>query len=205
MQGKFCTNDTDQEKLKKYRKVIDHCYYTGKYRGAAHDICNLRYKVQQEIPVVIHNGSKQGYHLIVKELAEEFKNDFNCLGGNTEKHITFSIPIKKENIDRKITTYKIKFIDSYRFTERSLANLVDNLSEVNNKDSKRCMEKIYIKPECQYIKHKKNKLIYKCKICHDMSYKPVSGLIERFPSVYKFCKKDLNKFVLLLKKKCLSL
>ena len=33
-----------------------------------------------------------------------------------------------------------------------------------------------------------------------MSYMPVSGLIERFPSVYKFCKKDLNKFVLLLEK-----
>ena len=30
---------------KKYRKVRDHCHYTGKYRGAAHDICNLRYKI----------------------------------------------------------------------------------------------------------------------------------------------------------------
>ena len=27
---------------KKYQKVRDHCHYTGKYRGAAHDICNLR-------------------------------------------------------------------------------------------------------------------------------------------------------------------
>ena len=85
--------------------------------------------------------------------------------------------------------------------ERSLANLVDNLSEINNKDCKRCMKKKkQIKSECQYIKHKKNKLICKCKKCDDMSYMPVSGLIERFPSVYKFCKKDLNKFVLLLEK-----
>ena len=27
---------------KKYHKVKDHCYYTGEYRGASHDICNLR-------------------------------------------------------------------------------------------------------------------------------------------------------------------
>ena len=30
---------------KKYHKVRDHCHYTGKYRGAAHDICILRYKI----------------------------------------------------------------------------------------------------------------------------------------------------------------
>ena len=37
---------------KKNFKVKDHCHYTGKYRGAAHDICNLRYKTPKEIPVV---------------------------------------------------------------------------------------------------------------------------------------------------------
>ena len=38
-------------------KVRDHCHYTGKYRGAAHNICNLRYKAPKEIPIVFHNGS----------------------------------------------------------------------------------------------------------------------------------------------------
>ena len=42
---------------KKNYKVRDHCHYTGKYRGAAHNICNLRYKIPKEIPVVFHNGS----------------------------------------------------------------------------------------------------------------------------------------------------
>ena len=42
---------------KKYHKVRDHCHYTGKYRGAAHDICNVRYKIPKEIPVLFHNGS----------------------------------------------------------------------------------------------------------------------------------------------------
>ena len=35
---------------KKYFKVKDHCHYTGNYRGAAHNICNLRYKIPKEIP-----------------------------------------------------------------------------------------------------------------------------------------------------------
>ena len=41
----------------KYRRVRDHCHYTGKYGGAAHNICNLRYKTLKEIPVIFHNGS----------------------------------------------------------------------------------------------------------------------------------------------------
>ena len=60
-------------KFKLYKKVRDDYHYTGKFRGAAHSICNLNYKVPQEIPVKIHNGSKYGYHFIIKELVEEFK------------------------------------------------------------------------------------------------------------------------------------
>ena len=44
-------------------KLRDHCHYTGKYPGAAHSICNLRYKVVKEIPVVLHNGSVYDYHV----------------------------------------------------------------------------------------------------------------------------------------------
>ena len=81
---------------KNYHKVRDHCYYTGKYRGTAHDICNLRYKIPKEIPVVFHNGSPYDYHFIIKELAEEFEGEFECLGKHTEKYITFSVPIKND-------------------------------------------------------------------------------------------------------------
>ena len=87
------------------QKVRDHCHYTGKYRGAAHNICNLRYKIPKEIPVVFHNGSTYDYNFIIKELAKDFKGNFECLGENTEKYITFSAPIKKkiENKDLEIT------------------------------------------------------------------------------------------------------
>ena len=35
-------------------------------------------------------------HFIIKELAEEFEKQFTCLGENTEKCITFAVPIEKE-------------------------------------------------------------------------------------------------------------
>ena len=88
---RFSTDDNN----KKYHKVRDHCHCTGKYRGAAHDICNLRYKIPKEIPVVFHNGSTYDYHFIIKELAEEFEAKFECLGENTEKYVTFPVTIKK--------------------------------------------------------------------------------------------------------------
>ena len=81
---------------KKYHKVRDHCHYTGKFRGGSHDICNLRYKIPKEISVVFHNGSTYDYHFIIKELVEEFEREFEGLGKNTEKYITFSVSIKKE-------------------------------------------------------------------------------------------------------------
>ena len=126
----FSTDNKD----KKNHKVRDHCHYTGKYRGAAHSNCNLNYKIPKEIPVVFHNGSTYDYHFIIKQLAREFKYYLECLGENTEKYITFSVPIKKEHENGKTTTYKLKFIDSYRFVQDSLSNLVNNLSGINNKE-----------------------------------------------------------------------
>ena len=72
-------------KNKKYCKVRDHCHYTGEYRGAAHSIYNLEYRVPKKIPIAFHNGSNYDYHFIIKELAEEFKKQFACSGKNTEK------------------------------------------------------------------------------------------------------------------------
>ena len=52
---------------KKIYKVQDHCHYTGKYRGAAHKICNLRYKVPKEIPIMFHNGSTYDHSLFYNQ------------------------------------------------------------------------------------------------------------------------------------------
>ena len=92
-------------------KVRDHCHYTGKYRGAAHSVCNLRYKVVKEIPVVFHNGSAYDYHFIIKYLAREFKGNSECLGENTEKYISFTVPFKKVINDKEIK-YRIRISDT---------------------------------------------------------------------------------------------
>ena len=111
----ICKKEFDKSD-KKHHKVRDHCHYTGKYRGVAHNICNLRHKVPKEIPVVFHNGSTYDYDFIIKELVKEFEGNFDCLGENTKKYITSSVLLKKkiENKNLEIT-YKIKFIDSFRF------------------------------------------------------------------------------------------
>ena len=93
----FTTHDSNKE----YYEVKDHCHYTGKYRVAAHNICNLRYKIPKEIPIVFHNGSTYDYHFIIKHLAEQFEGEFECLGENTEKYITFSVPRRK--LEKRIT------------------------------------------------------------------------------------------------------
>ena len=144
--------------IKNFDKVRDHCHYTGKYRGAAHNICNLRYKIPKEIPIVFHNGSTYDYHFIIKELVNEFEGNFECLGENTEKYITFSVPIKKriENKDMEIT-YKIKFIYSFRFMATSLAKLVDNLTEDIHGD--KCID---CKSDLSYMKVIDEALIFRC-------------------------------------------
>ena len=182
---------------KKQQKVRDHCHYTGKYRGAAHNFCNLRYKVPKEIPVVFHNCSTYDYHFIIKELVKEFEGNFECLGENTEKYITFLVPLKKKVKNKDIEiTYKIKFIDSYGFMSSSLSKLVDNSSEGihNNKcvDCNSCLD---------YIKTKNKKLLLKCFNCNAYYRKKINkDLIKKFKNTYSFCNNDINKFVSLLRK-----
>ena len=55
------------EKLGKDR-VRDHCHLTGKFRGAAHEVCNLKYRVPKFFPVVFHNLSGYDSNLFIKIL-----------------------------------------------------------------------------------------------------------------------------------------
>ena len=153
---------------------------------------------------MFHNDSTYDYHFIIKELAEEFEGEFECLGENTEKYITFSVPIKKEITKKdnksndKIakTSYKIKFIDSCRFMSTSLSNLVSNLSEGLHND--RCID---CKSCLDYMTIKNEQLIFRCFRCKKNYEKNFNkDLIQRCANTYKFCNGDLNKFILLLRK-----
>ena len=177
-------------------KVRDHCHFTGKYRGATHNTCNLRYKIPKNIPVIFHNGSTYDYHFIIKELAREFDGNFECLGENTEKYRTFSVPIKKKIEENMDITYKIKFIDSFRFMATSLSKLVDNLTDnIHNDKCIKCKSYLY------FVRAMNEKLIFKCIDCEKEYEKEFNKeLIERFANTYKFCDNDLNKFVMFLRK-----
>ena len=91
----FDIDNSSENVFIKYRRVRDHHHHTGKYGGASHIICSLRYKTLKEIPVVFHSCSVYDYHFIIKELAKVFDGQFKCLGQNTEKYIIFFVPIKK--------------------------------------------------------------------------------------------------------------
>ena len=122
--------------------------------------------------------------MIIKELTKEFGGEFECLGENTEKYITFSVPYKKEitkkqkNGNDKIIkiSYKRKFIDSFRFMSTSLSNLVDDLSERLHSD--KCTD---CKLNFDYMSIKNNQLIFKCFRCKK-NYEKVFNkeLIKRF-------------------------
>ena len=72
------------------KKVRDQCHYTGLYRGAAHNNCNLKYLIPDHIPIVFHNMSGYDTHLFIKELGRRFnKGDIGVIAENKEKYISF--------------------------------------------------------------------------------------------------------------------
>ena len=114
-------------------RVRDHCHFTGRYRGAAHNKCNLKYRKPKNISVFFHNLSGYDSHLFIKKLGTPNKNEnIKCIPNNEEKYISFTKTIitgqytnKKGEIKDK--TFDIVFKDSLKFMSSSLGVLVNNL------------------------------------------------------------------------------
>ena len=123
----------DEKGYRKNEKVKDHCHYTGRFRGAAHNSCNLKYKKPKFIPVVFHNLSGYDSHLFIKNLGFTDGN-IDCIPNNEEKYISFTKNIvagsytNKEGKTKPIK-HKIRFIDSFKFMSTSLDSLVNNLPD----------------------------------------------------------------------------
>ena len=113
-------------------KVKDHCHLTGKYRGAAHESCNLNFKIPKFFPVIFHNLSRYDAHLFVKHLGAS-KGKINCIPNNEERYISFSkdVVVKTFEKNGRVIDIKrqIRFMDSFRFMQAGLGNLVKNLPE----------------------------------------------------------------------------
>ena len=69
---------------KNYRKVRNHCHFTGKYRNATHSICKLKFNILNEIPVVFYKDSNYDYHFVIKVLIKKFERQFECREENAE-------------------------------------------------------------------------------------------------------------------------
>ena len=135
----------DEEKFKKAKechicnkkytdkdiRVRDHCHITGKYRGSAHQECNLKLRVNPEevkIPVIFHNLRGYDSHFIMQEIGaivkkhaytnkkgEKCQMNINAIPNNMEKYMAFMLG------------NHLTFIDSFQFMSSGLEKLVSNL------------------------------------------------------------------------------
>ena len=116
------------EKTIETDKVRGHCHLNGKYRGPAHNTCNINVKQKDSnfIPFAFHNFSNYDCHMFFKRLVDLKKNKvkFKIIPETNEKYI-----IVKNGC--------IRFIDSYRFLSESLDKLVKNLDVDDFKNLKK--------------------------------------------------------------------
>ena len=137
-------------------KVRDHCHFTGRYRGPAHNKCNLKYRKPKNISVFFHNLSGYDSHLFIKKLGTPDKNEnIDCIPNNEEKYISFSKTIvtgqytsKKGEVKNK--TFKIVFKDSLKFLASSLEALVNNLTKEDFKN----LHKYFTPKQAEILKQK---------------------------------------------------
>ena len=137
-------------------RVRDHCHFTGRYRGPAHNSCNLKYRKPKSVSVFFHNLSGYDSHLFIKKLGSpDKKENIDCIPNNEEKYISFTKTIrtghyinKKGEIKDK--TFKIVFKDSLKFMSSSLGALVNNLP----KDAFENILKYFTPEQAEILKQK---------------------------------------------------
>ena len=127
------------------RKVRDHCHFTGKFRGAAHSSCNLKFQRPKFTPVFLHNLQNYDEHLFVRALGTlDEVLDVTCIPNNEEKYIAFSLKFELKKERREVAEgewkeftvkHEIRFLDSFKFTLSGLSSLVENLPKEDLKET----------------------------------------------------------------------
>ncbi|XP_068712979.1 uncharacterized protein [Montipora foliosa] len=112
-------------------RVRDHCHITGKYRGSAHQDCNLNFRLTEKIPVMFHNLRGYDSHFIMQEIGEIVKKhtytnkkgetcqmNINAIPNNMEKYMAFMLG-KELDLMSKKGVYPYDFMDSFeKFNEK---------------------------------------------------------------------------------------
>ena len=135
----------DQQYTDKDIRVRDHCHITGRFRGSAHQDCNLKLRIKPDnikIPVIFHNLRGYDSHFIMQQIGEiakkhAYKNkrgeechmNINCIPNNMEKYLAFMLG------------NHLVFLDSLQFMNSSLDNLIKNLPDEAFKYTKQEFEK----------------------------------------------------------------
>lgn len=104
-------------------RVADHCHYTGKYNGPAHNKCNLIYQKPKFFPILFHNFTGYDSHLLIKELAS-YNGNISCIPLNKERYISVSKTL--HTFDNR--TIELRFLDSLRFMPSSIDSLTKDLT-----------------------------------------------------------------------------
>ena len=145
--GEYLAND----------RVRDHCHFTGRYRGPAHNSCNLKYRKPKSISVFFHNLSGYDSHLFIKKIGCSInkKENLKCIPYNEEKYLTFTKTIitgqyKNKKGEDKDKTFDIVFKDSLKFMSSSLGALVNNLP----KDAFKNLLKYFTPKQAEILKQK---------------------------------------------------
>ena len=111
--------------------VRDHCHITGKFKGSAHQECNLRLRITPKsirIPVVFHNLRGYDSHLIMQQIGEIAKNHAYKNKKGEEQHLKINaIPKNMEKYMALMLGNHLNVIDSFQFISSSLDKLVSNL------------------------------------------------------------------------------
>ena len=160
--------------IKKGWKVRDHDHFSGEFRGAAHNGCNLAYRKVRKIPVFFHNLANYDGHIIFKHLSKTTCPDPKPIAKTMDKYIGFSLG-------------KLEFKDSLQHLNSSLDKLVENLAEKTTIENCLYCPRRGSKEEVEkHMRHRHKKE-------HETLYIPTvknSTLQEVFPTLYNFFKKE---------------
>ena len=164
----------DKKYTDKDIRVRDHCHITGKYRGSAHQECNLKIRVNPEevkIPVIFHNLRGYDSHFIMQEIGAIVK-DYeytNNKGQKCQMNIN-SIPNNMEKYMAFMLGNHLTFIDSFQFMMSSLEKLVTNITKCgkcNTCKPDKCM-KLNINYKNKTLQHKTSLPCNECKNCKNI-------------------------------------
>ena len=112
-------------------RVRDHCHITGKFRGSAHQECNLKLRIKPEnlkIPVIFHNLRGYDSHFIMQQIGEiAKKHAYTNKKGEKQNLNINAIPNNMEKYMAFMLGNNLTFIDSFQFMSSSLDKLVSNL------------------------------------------------------------------------------